>query len=150
MKLITTAAVGVLAVSALCAQPKPGAPCTIMSLDQAAAVIGAGAKLELSVPEGKNRMCTFLAGSKRLAAALSEEGAMAAMRKSQLEEVRKENNGKVEKGVGDFAISYSDGDVSAVMAIKGGKLADVRTTDAGTSTALFEELKKAASALLSK
>jgi len=132
------------------AQPKPGAPCKILTIDEATAILGSGTKSEMAIPEGKARMCTFSNGAKKLSVSAVDEGPVAAMRKEQLEQLRKENKGKTERGIGDFAVSFTDGDISAVMAIKGGRIVDVRTTDAGSPLALLKPMLSAARALLAR
>lgn len=132
------------------AQQKPGAACKILTLDEATAILGSGTKPELAIPDGKARMCTFLAGKKKLSVSAVDEGPLAAARKDQLEQLRKDNKGKVERGLGDFAVSFSEDDISAVMAIKGGRIVDVRTTDAGSSSDLFKSMRTAAALLLDR
>lgn len=145
-----TAAIALIAGGLLWAEPKPGAGCKILTLDEATAILGPGTKSEMAAPDGKARMCVFLAGKKRLSVSAVDEGSNAAMRREQLDQLRKENKGKVERGLGDFAVSFTEGDVSAIIAIKGGRVVDVRTTGAGSSSELFRAMRTAAAFVLGR
>jgi hypothetical protein len=147
---LVAAAAAVFVLTPASSQPKPGAPCKILTLDEATAILGPGTQSEMAVPDGKARMCTFSNGAKKLSVSAVDEGPLATMRKDQLEQLRKENKGKAERGIGDFAVSFTDGDISAVMAIKGGRIVDVRTTDAGSPSALLKPMLSAAKALLER
>jgi len=132
------------------AQPKPGAPCKILTSDEAVAILGAGTKSEMVIPDGKARMCSFSNGAKKLSVSAVDEGPAAAPRKDELEQLRKENKGKVERGLGDFAVSFTEAEICAVMAIKGGRIVDVRTTGAGPSNQMLKAMRTAAEAMLGR
>jgi hypothetical protein len=67
---------------------------------------------------------------------------MAAYMKTQMQKLRDENKGKDEAGMGEYAVSFSEGgEGGKIMALKGGKMYTLQVSGAGSGAKEFEQLR---------
>lgn len=142
MATLRVTLLGMAIAAGLLAQTKVGGVCPLLTVDDAAAVLGAGTKAEPLVKSGPDMVCTFTASGKRLSLSAGGAGPMAAYYKTQIAKLKTEHKGKDETGLGEYAVSFvQDGDGAVIMAIKDGRMYDLKAFDAGTSPAVFEKLR---------
>lgn len=133
---------GIAITAALAAQPKAAGACPLLTVEDAATVLGTGARAEPLMKSASAMVCRFQAGRKQLDFSIGKVTSMAAHYKAQIAALKTEHKGRDEAGLGDYAVSFvQDGDGAVIMAIKGDRAYSLQAFDAGTSPAVFEKLR---------